>query len=111
MTTEKRSLAERAADREAAQALRREQVKGLWLSVKDDDPFADHHYRRMFAMEILLNDAELKPHVGSFLGQSAVDRNAYSQKQKDYLSRLIEEYLKIAPPAEPKSKKKTEAGK
>lgn len=110
MSEGKPSLAERAAEREAAQKLRRENVKAMWLSIKEDGPLDEHHYRRMFALEILLNNADLHPRVGEFLGRCAVDRNAFSQKQKDWLARLLEDHVGIEPP-EPKSKKKRGAEK
>ena len=105
-------LAERKAQYQEAQTLRREQAKSLWLSVKDKAPFDDHHFRRMFAFEILTNNPDLQPHVGEFLGKTMVDRNSYSQKQKDWLVRLVEDYLGIAQPKpEPKPKNKQGTGK
>lgn len=101
------SLAERAAQREEAAALRREHVTGLWKSVKDSDPFSEHHYCRMFSMEILLNGADdLHPRAGSFLGQSAVDRNSFSGRQKQWLVSLLEKHLGIAEPVEQQKSKK-----
>lgn len=112
MSEGKPSLAERREQFEAARKLRLEQATAMWLSVKDDKPLDEHFYRRTFAIEILNNDADLHPRVAEFLGRSAVDRNAFSQKQKDWLARLIEEYLGIAAPAiEPKAKAKKGAEK
>lgn len=113
MTEAALTTKEQEVQRAEANELRRANYLGLWQSLQSEDPFAEFYYRRIFAMELLNSAAEhLHPRVGSFLGQTAVDRNAYSEKQKAYLTSLVTDHLeRSATSEESKSKKKTEAGK
>lgn len=98
--------------REAALLQRRVNFKEGWLEIRDDDPWAEFETRRMFAMEIILQNPDLKPNAASFLGQACVDKNKFSARQSEWLTVLVNEFLDTTPPKpEPKSKKKTEAGK
>lgn len=106
------TAAARKAQYEEAKEAARLRMKGVWLSMKDLNPLDEFFYRRSFAVQIITYNIDLRTHAAEFLGRAAVDRNAFTPKQKEWFSRLIEEYVGIdAPKPEPKSKKKTEAGK
>lgn len=92
--------------RQAALSQRRAHFKETWLELRDDDPWAEFDFRRMFAIEILVHNPDLKPNAASFLGQACVDKNAFSARQKEWLTNLVDEFLDTKPPKpEPKSKK------
>jgi len=100
------------AAHQAALARRRANFKEGWLEMRDVDPWATFENRRMFAMEIIVQNPDLKPNAASFLGQACVDRNAFSARQSEWLTALVDEFLGTKPPkTEATSKKKTEAGK
>lgn len=112
MSAEKHSIAERQAQRQAALAQRRAEFVETWLEIRGDDPFLEFTFRRMFAVELLVHQENLKTNAASFLGQACVDRNAFSPRQKAWMTVLVDEFLGTTPQKpETKSKKKTEAGK
>lgn len=112
MSAEKKDLAYRKAQREAALAQRLAHFVETWLEIRGDDPFLEFTIRRMFALECLAHQENLKPNAASFLGQVCVDRNALSPRQTGWMISLVDEWLKTTPPkSETKSKKKSEAGK